>query len=102
PADASAYFKAGHIQFDLRLEQACVGGLVVAYGAMADFGKGSNAFARIPAAGLNTVTFTHLSVPLSSFDRNQSASVNLPFVLYGVACGPGPVVTVRHVQWSDH
>jgi hypothetical protein len=102
PADATAYFNNGHIQFDLRLEQACVSNLVVAYGALADFGKGRNAYVRIPAAGLNTATFTRISVPLRSFTRDECGSVDLPFVLYGVACGPGPVVAVGHVQWTDH
>ncbi len=108
-SDATSYFTSGHIQFDVLLNQPATSGYLaippfmrIYFGAVA--GSTANYY-EVNLASLNTSTFTHVSIPISSFTLGGGPfqyQVMTPFYLVMNIAGSGPIATFGNIRWTKY
>ena len=109
PENPGIYYASGHLQFDIKLNQAVTGNFSVGFGYQANPPTPTTtntSFYPLPATSLSMTTFTHISIALSTFTPN-SANVIEPFYIFGPSGVPaqpnaGPALTVDNIQWTSY
>ncbi len=106
PSNPSSYYAKGHLQFDIRLEQppSLFTLLYVEYLLQANSDNGAVTFNPNFINSLSTTSFTHVSLPFSTFTPDYEAqSIDTPFeISWQTTSAPsnGNVVTLDDIVWT--
>jgi len=108
PEGPGTYYASGHLQMDIKLDQSLSGNFQIgfAYSNSPAGGTYINTYYNLPAASLNTASFTRVSIGLSNF--YNAAYVTEAFYIYGPVGGAagqpitGPVFTMDNIRWTSN
>lgn len=104
--NASSVVQSGHLQFDAMLANPLVGSMTIAYGPIT---SGPCFEAVVPLAALNTLNFTHISIPASNLvpiSGGCAASytqIQMPFYIsFSNQATVTNLVYLGDIQWTSN
>ena len=103
-SNASGYQANGHLTFDLELGTDALSTLVVSIGD--GYPSSTIASVGLNPASYSSAAFTQVSIPISSFSPDLTASMNMPFFLTAVVVSApangDTLFYVNNVTWTPN
>ena len=107
PGYPTVYYATGHLQFDLLLDQppANITAMAIEYLDSVSGNYAQYSFTPSSINALSTTTFTHLTIPFTSFTGGTGYSegiVDTPLQISWSATGTGTAITIDNIVWTAY
>jgi hypothetical protein len=104
-ADPAIYYTAGHLQFDLMLDQppVTITAMAIEYLDSVSGNYAQYNFTPSFINALSTTSFTHVTIPFSSFTTGNGYTegiVDTPLQISWSATGTGTSITIDNIVWT--